>query len=264
MQINSIPKFSWIAINKIQPNPHQPRLHFDDSSLQELAFSIAQHGILQPLVCDKNMQLIAGERRWRAAKWLGLHEVPCMILDVTLEKQALISLLENIQREQIEPLEEALAFKRLQEEYQWTQEHIGQMLGKSRVYITNMLRLLKLSSCVLEALEAKRLSYGHARVLVGLSEEKQRYFLEQVFTQELSVRQLEKLVKADKQNTTKQLNASPLYLSECTHFTRSMTEQVGAPVLLDYEQDGAGWLKFKFFDHETLAGLLQKLGLSYD
>jgi ParB family chromosome partitioning protein len=264
MTSSSTPKFSWVAIEKLHPGKHQPRIHFDEESLQELASSIAQHGILQPLVCDKNYQIIAGERRWRASIWLGLTELPCMILDVSQSEQALISLLENIQREQIEPLEEALAFKRLQDEFKWTQEHIGKMLGKSRVYITNMMRLLKLSKGVIEALQNKSLTYGHARVLVGLAEDKQVYYVDYVKTHPCSVRQLEKLVKEDKKNSTKQMSATPLYLSEYDHFARAITEQVGTQVTLDYEENGVGWLKFKFFDNDTLAGLLQKLGLSYD
>lgn len=262
--INPTPTFSWVDLERLHPNSSQPRLHFDETQLKELAASIAEHGILQPLLCDSNYQIIAGERRWRAAKWLGLKEVPCMIFHVEAGQKAAMSLLENIQRAQMEPLEEALAFKQLQAEFGWTQEHIAKMLGKSRVYVTNILRLLKLSSSVLDALREKVLSYGHARVLVGLNDERQEYFLNYLKQKSCSVRQFEKMVAQDKKNTAPQMDSSDLYLSNHAHFIRDVTELIGTEVGLDYLENGSGWLKFKFYDHDTLSGLLQKLGLGYD
>lgn len=252
-----IPHFEWVAVEKIQVGEFQPRQFFSDQSIQELASSIALHGVLQPLVLQSNYRLIAGERRWRAAKFIGLKEVPCMVLNVDPEQHALLSILENIQREDIEPLEEAMALKRLQQEFAWTQEHIAKMLGKSRPYVTNMLRLLKLSPLVQDGLKNKQLTYGHAKILVGLSEDDQLYFLNELKQYGCNVRQFEKMVA----NRKKQ-NSNAGY-SEA-HFLQSLSEQVGTEMKLEYLANGEGWLKFKFFDQETLEGLLERLGLSYD
>ena len=259
-----IPRFEWVAIERIQHGSYQPRQHFDDASLQELATSISTHGVLQPLLLTSNYSLVAGERRWRAAQFIGLKELPCMIVRVANAQHALMSLLENIQREQIEPLEEALAFLRLQQEFAWTQEHIAKLLGKSRVHVTNMLRLLKCDVQVQQALQDKKISYGHARVLVGLTAQQQSYYVSHIVKTACSVRQLEKMVAHDKKNVAQQIQGSELYSSPHAHFIRDISDQVGTEVDLDYQKNGEGWLKFKFFDHETLEGLLKKLGLSYD
>lgn len=251
------PSLQWVDIQKIKLGSYQPRQIFDEDKIQELAQSIAQYGILQPLLLRPDYQLIAGERRWRAAKLVGLESVPCMILPVHCAQHALLSILENVQREQIEPLEEAMAYRRLIQEFAWTQEHIAGLLGKSRTHVTNMLRLLKLGDAVLNALEAKQLSYGHARVLVGLSLEQQNFYLNAVVQQTLSVRQLENIVALDKKR-------SSLKSSEHEHFIRILSEQVGTTVEYEATKKGDGWLKFKFFNQETLEGLLEKLGLSYD
>lgn len=251
------PNFAWVEIQKIHLGSYQPRQVFDEEKIQELAQSIAQYGILQPLLLRSDYQLIAGERRWRAAKLLGLKVLPCMILPVQQAEHALLSILENIQREQIEPLEEAMAYQRLQQEFSWTQEHIARLLGKSRTHVTNMLRLLKLGAGVISALEAKRISYGHARVLVGLSSEQQDFYLKGVIQQAWSVRQLEKKVSLDKKKR-------PAVSADHEHFVRFLSEQVGTPVEYEASKNGVGWLKFKFFNQETLEGLLEKLGLSYD
>ncbi len=251
------PTFEWVDIQKICLSSYQPRQVFEEEKIQELAQSIAQYGILQPLLLRSDYQLIAGERRWRAAKLVGLKELPCMILRVEQTEQALLSILENIQREQIEPLEEAMAYHRLQQEFSWTQEHIARLLGKSRTHVTNMLRLLKLGERVMSALENKTISYGHARVLVGLSSEQQDLYLKVMTQHAWSVRQLEKKVALDK----KVRSEVP---TDHEHFVRILSEQVGTHVEYEVSKNGVGWLKFKFFNQETLEGLLEKLGLSYD
>jgi ParB family chromosome partitioning protein len=251
------PRFEWVDIGKIQVGNYQPRHHFDDDKTKELAQSIAQHGILQPLLLQENYQIIAGERRWRAAKMLGLKELPCMIFPATHQQHALLSILENIQREQIEPLEEALAYERLKKEFAWTQEHIANLLGKSRTHVTNILRLLKLSPIIIEALGTKKLTYGHARALVGLPEEKQIAYLKLIESHAYSVRQIERLVQEDKKK-------SPKVTNEHSHFLKILGEQVGTVVEYESYANGEGWLKFKFFNQDTLEGLLEKLGLSYD
>lgn len=251
------PTFEWVDIQKIRLSSYQPRQVFEEKKIQELAQSIAQYGILQPLLLRSDYQLIAGERRWRAAKLVGLKELPCMILRVEQTEHALLSILENIQREQIEPLEEAMAYHRLQQEFSWTQEHIARLLGKSRTHVTNMLRLLKLGEGVMSALENKTISYGHARVLVGLSSEQQDLYLKVMTQHAWSVRQLEKKVALDKKIHSE-------VPTDHEHFVRALSEQVGTHVEYEVSKNGVGWLKFKFFNQETLEGLLEKLGLSYD
>lgn len=256
MKNSTQPKFAWIAIEKIQTNPRQPRQWFDQKNIEELAYSIAEHGIIQPLVLDLNYIIIAGERRFRAAKWLGLTELPCMLMPMPAGQENILALIENLQREQMEPLEQAFAFLQLQQEHAWTHEDIAKTLGKSRVYVTNLLRLLKLSPPLMQAMQAQELSYGHARVLVGLSEAEQIQFLARIKQDKWSVRQLEahvsscKLPKLVPRKTEDALK---------NHFLQSLSEQVGTQVAMT-----DGWLKFKFFDQETLEGLLQKLGLVYD
>ncbi len=252
-----IPQFEWVHIEKIRPGIYQPRHHFDDEKIKELAQSIAQHGVLQPLLLQRDYEIIAGERRWRAAKMIGLKELPCMIMPSAQTQHALLSILENIQREQIEPLEEALAYQRLKKEFSWTQEHIAHLLGKSRTHVTNMLRLLKLSPKIIEALDKNKMTYGHARALVGLPEEKQMAYLQMIEKRTYSVRQIEKLVKEDKNKPEKTCN-------EHLHFLKTLSEQVGTLVEYESYANGEGWLKFKFFNQDTLEGLLEKLGLSYD
>lgn len=252
-----IPKFEWVGVDKIKAGKFQPRQVFSDQSIQELASSIALHGILQPLVLQSDYQLIAGERRWRAARFIGLKEVPCMVLRTTQEQHALLSILENVQREDIEPLEEALALKRLQQDFSWTQDHIAKMLGKSRPYVTNMLRLLKLSPEVQQSLKNKELTYGHAKILVGLAEDEQRHFLYELKKMGCNVRQFEKMVAGCKKKNIQVQDKN-------THFLQSICEQVGTDVKLEVLANGEGWLKFKFFNQDTLEGLLERLGLRYD
>jgi ParB family transcriptional regulator, chromosome partitioning protein len=252
-----VPAFEWVDVEKITSSTYQPRQLFTEAGLQELASSIALHGVLQPLVLQSNYQLIAGERRWRAAKFIGLKEVPCMILNVSNGQHALMSILENIQREGIEPLEEALALKKLQQEFDWTQDHIAKMLGKSRPYVSNMLRLLNLSPVVQDGLKEKILTYGHAKILVGLPEEEQKRFFNYLKKHTCNVRQFEKMVSQSKKPSER---GTP----QDDHFIQSMMEQVGTEVKLEHLSNGEGWLKFKFFNQDTLVGLLERLGLSYD
>ncbi|NBX84833.1 MAG: ParB/RepB/Spo0J family partition protein [Gammaproteobacteria bacterium] len=255
--MESVPIFEWVDVDKIMPSAYQPRQWFAEEGIQELASSIALHGILQPLVLESNYQLIAGERRLRAAKFIGLKEVPCMILKVSHGQHALMSILENIQREGIEPLEEALALQKLQKEFAWTQEYIAKMLGKSRPYVSNILRLLKLTQVVQDGLNEKVLSYGHAKILVGLPEEEQIRFFNHLKKHSCNVRQFEKMVSQSKKPPCRGM-------PEDEHFIQSMMEQVGTEVKLEQLSNGEGWLKFKFFNQDNLVGLLERLGLSYD
>lgn len=189
----------FVNITKVEPNRDQPRKNFDEDALQELSESIRQFGVLQPLlVQDKGdyYAIIAGERRWRAAKLAGLKEVPVIIKDLTDQEIVEISLIENIQREDLNPIEEAMAYKRLLNEFNLKQDEVAERVSKSRTAVTNSLRLLKLDERVQQMVIDDMISTGHARALLGIFDaEKQYLTAQQIFDEKLSVRDTEKLVK---------------------------------------------------------------------
>ena len=188
-----------LKINDVEPNKNQPRRTFNEDSLIELSESIKQHGIVQPLVVAKQKdyyEIIAGERRWRAAKIAGLKEVPVIIKDYSPQEIMEVALIENIQREDLNPIEEAKAYKNLIDEYNLKQDQVAEKVSKSRTAVTNALRLLKLDDRVQEMLINENISSGHARALLGLDDaEKQYNIATQIFDEKLSVRETEKLVK---------------------------------------------------------------------
>lgn len=192
----------WLDIYQVEPDRAQPRQKFDDESLEELTSSIKQYGVLQPLIVQEKdgfYQIIAGERRWRAAKNAGIEKIPVIIKEYTSEEVLEISLIENIQREDLSPIEEAKAYKRLMEEYHLKQEEVAEKVGKSRSALANALRLLSLEETVQGWVEVGALSAGHAKVLLGSKEkEEQRILAQKVIEEGLSVRQLEKLLELNK------------------------------------------------------------------
>ena len=192
----------YVDINNIMPNASQPRKVFDEEKLQELADSIQQHGLIQPIVlrkADKGYEIVAGERRWRAARLIGLKEIPSIVKDLTDEENMLLSIIENMQREDLNPIEEAEGLKQMIDMYGLTQEQVSLSVGKSRPYITNSLRLLKLSARVQELTAEGKLSMGHARALAAIEDEDRQVELaEKAADEGLSVRQIETLAKETK------------------------------------------------------------------
>lgn len=190
---------TFVKIGKVEPNREQPRKNFDEDALLELSESLKQYGVLQPLlVQDKKdyYEIIAGERRWRAAKLAGLKEVPVIIKNLTEQEVVEISLIENIQRENLNPIEEALAYKRLLNEFNLKQDEVAERVSKSRTAVTNSMRLLKLDERVQQMVIDDLISTGHARALLGIADNEQQYVLaQQIFDEKLSVRETEKLVK---------------------------------------------------------------------
>ena len=188
-----------VAITKVEPNRKQPRKYFDEDALQELSDSIKQFGLLQPiLVQDRKdyYEIIAGERRWRAARLAGLKEVPVIIKNYTDQEIVEIALIENIQREDLNPIEEAQAYKRLLEEFNLKQDEVAERVSKSRAAVTNSIRLLKLNDKVQQMVIDDMISTGHARALLAVEDEEEQYALAQkIFDEKLSVREIEKLVK---------------------------------------------------------------------
>lgn len=189
-----------LKINQVEPNRDQPRKEFDEDALLELADSIKQYGVLQPLLVQKKndyYEIIAGERRWRAAKIAGIKEIPVVIKSYSEQEIVEISLIENIQRENLNPIEEAMAFKRLLEEFNLKQDEVAERVSKSRTAVTNSMRLLKLSDKVKQMIVDDMISTGHARALLAIDDEEQQYIIAtKVFDEKLSVRETEKLVKS--------------------------------------------------------------------
>ena len=188
-----------VKISKVEPNREQPRKNFDEDALLELAESIKQFGVLQPLLVQDRKdyyEIIAGERRWRAAKIAGLKEVPVIIKKLTEQEMVEISLIENIQRENSNPIEEALAYKRLLNEFNLKQDEVAERVSKSRTAVTNSMRLLKLNEKVQQMVIDDMLTTGHARALLGIEDQEKQYVVaQQIFDEKLSVRETEKLVK---------------------------------------------------------------------
>ena len=254
-----------LNINEIEPNRNQPRKNFSENGLEELAKSIEQNGIIQPILVrpmsDGSYQLIAGERRWRAARMAGLHEVPVTIREMSDEEASVFALIENLQREDLSPVEEAEGLKSLIESYGFTQEEAADRVGKSRTAVTNTLRLLKLPSPVLQILGEGKITAGHARALLGLDEEKEMLRIAQAtVAQELSVRQVEKMVKyaaqGEKPKPKKRDKKRDKYYDEVEI---ALTNTLGRKVKVYLSPSGnKGTLEFEFFGKEDLTKLAKE------
>lgn len=261
--------YQSIAIQQLQRGRYQPRIDFAPDALQELAQSIQSQGLIEPLIVREIVrglfEIIAGERRWRAAQMAGLQEVPCLVGRYSDEQAATLTLVENIQRESLNVIEEADAYRRLMYEFQLTQEDIAARIGKSRSHVANLLRLLNLSEAVQAMVRSEILSFGHARMLVGLSPLEQLRLANAVQTKNWSVRELEAQVRLLKQEVAL-TPIEPLTSSYCDieALQSRLSEQVGAPVVVIPHKEAGGLLQFKFFDNDTLAGLLERMGLQYD
>ena len=223
-----------LPIHKIEPNPDQPRNQFDEDSLQELADSIQQYGILQPLLVkkkDKYYEIIAGERRWRAAKMAGLEEVPVIIREYDDHEIVEIALIENIQREDLSPIEEAMAYQRLMKEHHLKQDEIAEKVSKSRAAITNSLRLLKLDPRVQNMLEEEMISSGHARALLAIHDGDLQYEIAvKVFDEKLSVRDIEKMVKIMNQPKKEKEKSEDQYQFLYKDLEETMKQVLGSKV----------------------------------
>lgn len=245
-----------VRINEVEPNRDQPRKDFDEDALMELADSIRQFGILQPLLVQKKKnyyEIIAGERRWRAAKLAGIKEVPIIVKDYTDQEIVEISLIENIQRENLNPIEEAMAFKRLLQEFQLKQDEVAERVSKSRTAVTNSMRLLKLSPRVQQMIIDDMISTGHARALLAIDDEEQQFILaNKIFDEKLSVRETEKLVKALK-NPKKEIKKEK---SEHTFIYENIEEQIknimGTKVSVNQKANGKGKIEIEYYSEEEL------------
>ena len=244
-----------VKITQVEPNSEQPRKDFDEDALLELADSIKQFGVLQPLLVQKKndyYEIIAGERRWRAAKLAGLKEVP-VLREYTEQEVVEISLIENIQRENLNPIEEAIAYKRLLKEFHLKQDEIAERVSKSRTAVTNSMRLLKLNSKVQQMVIDDMISTGHARALLALEDEEQQYTIaNKIFDEKLSVRETEKLIKILKnpKKTAKKEKIEHTFIYE--NLEEKMKGIMGTKVNVNPKSNGKGKIEIEYYSEEEL------------
>ena len=251
-----------VKISKVEPNREQPRKNFDEDALQELAESIKQFGVLQPILVqerDDYYEIIAGERRWRAANIAGLKEVPVIIRNLTEQEIVEIALIENIQREDLNPIEEAQAYKRLLTEFNLKQDEVAERVSKSRTAVTNSMRLLKLCDGVQQMIIDDMLSTGHARALIPIEDaELQLQIAQQIFDQKLSVREVEKLVKNILNPANKppkeEVPKSLVYIYQ--DMENRLKERMSRKVAISAKgKNGAGKIEIEFYSNEDLERL---------
>ncbi len=257
-----------IPIDHIQPNPMQPRKTMNGDKIEELADSIRKHGLIQPIIVKKIesiYQIIAGERRWRASKIAGLKQMPALVRDVSNRTQEEMALVENIQREDLNAMEEARAYQVIMDRYAITHEELSEVVGKSRVYVTNLLRLLKLPDYIQEAVAEGLLTQGHGKVLVGLEDKEAEEIYQHIVSEELSVRETEKYVKAYKERAKKskakpRKKSKPHYL---VHIEEVLGEEYGTKVEVQQGKK-SGKLVMHFGDDNELSRLIQILSQSFN
>jgi ParB family chromosome partitioning protein len=254
---------SQISVNDLAPGQYQPRTKMHKSTLEELAQSIKEQGVLQPLVVRRlasgRFEIVVGERRWRAAQLAGLNSVPAIVRDLNNDETAKIALIENLQREDLNALDQAKGLMRLQREFNLSQEELGSAVGKSRSAVTNLLRLLNLSTEVQVFLEEGKIEMGHARSLLTLNDDQQLALAKRVIAESLSVRQCESLVaglsdkkkKVSRKNQTTDPNTSSL--------ERELSEIFGSSVEIRHNKKGKGKLIVSFNNLDTLEGILDKI-----
>ena len=251
-----------LDVTQLQPGKYQPRSYMDDTALQTLADSIKSQGIMQPILVREvgldKFEIIAGERRWRASQLAGLSEVPVLVRDIADESALAMALIENIQREDLNPLEEAQGIKRLIDEFAMTHEKAAEAVGRSRVAVSNLLRLLSLSAPLQDLLMHNKLDMGHARALIGLDAAQQIMLANKIISQHLSVREVESMVKklgteakSIQQKTT--INRDVLALQN------TLSEKIGAVVSIAAKSNGAGMLKISYSNLDQLDDIIRKI-----
>jgi ParB family chromosome partitioning protein len=253
-----------VDIDLIDPNPYQPRTHFDEEALQELARSIQANGIIQPIVLRKNgarFQLIAGERRWRAAQLAGLHRVPAVIRDVPEEQALELTLVENLQREDLNPIEEARAFDRLLNDFHMTQEEVAERTGKDRATIANSVRLLRLDDQIIELIEDGKISAGHARSLLAVEDIQLRHKLAyRISRGGLTIRQLERFVTRKARVRKPERMGADDYEPNMRDALQLIERFLGTKVWLKmHTKKRPGQLIIEFYGDEQLSGIYEKL-----
>ena len=258
-----------IDINKIEPNGQQPRKNFDEDSLNDLADSIKQHGMIEPLIVKKSengfYNIIAGERRWRAARIAGLKEVPVIVKDYTSQQIMEVALIENLQREDLNPIEEAEAFQRLIDEYHLKQDEVAEKVSKSRVAITNSLRLLKLDERVRCMVIEEKIKSGHARALLSIEDNDLQYEIAvKVFDEKLSVRETEKLVrKVSAEGKIKKVEKKDIFTPQeemvYKQYEEKMKVLMGTKVSINYKTRDKGKIEIEYYSQDELERIMEMM-----
>ena len=255
-----------LNVSQLQPGKYQPRSYMDDAALQTLADSIRTQGIMQPILVRNvgadQYEIIAGERRWRASQLARLTEVPVLVREIADEAALAMALIENIQRENLNPLEEAQGIKRLIDEFDMTHEKAATAVGRSRAAVSNLLRLLSLSSPVQAMLMHNKLDMGHARALIGLDAAQQIMLANKIVQQNLSVRDVENLVKKLAANDSKNKNDQP-HKTSVSHdvlaLQNTLSEKIGASVNISAKENGSGLLKINYSNLDQLDEIIRKM-----
>ena len=260
-----------LKVSQLRPGKYQPRSYMDETALRTLADSILAQGIMQPILVrllragqadDDYYEIIAGERRWRASQMAGLEEVPVLVREIADESALAMALIENIQRENLNPLEEAQGIKRLIEEFSMTHEKAADAVGRSRVAVSNLLRLLTLSEPVQEMLLTGKLDMGHARALIGLGGAQQVMLAEQIILNNSSVRDAENLVKTHHEKTSRPAKKTAVKArasKDVLRLEQELSDKVGANVTIGANAKGVGTLKINYASLEQLEGIVAKL-----
>lgn len=251
---------SEIPVGKISRGTFQPRQHFDDESLQELADSISAQGLIQPILLRKRAggyELIAGERRWRAAQLIGLEKIPAIVREMDDGTVAAVTLIENIQRENLNPLEEARALHRLKNEFSMTHQDVADAVGRSRAAVTNLIRLLDLDDRVAEMLASGKIEMGHARAILSLSNEEQHLVAMKVYANGLSVRATETMVRGDiTKKPAKKEPTKPRQSSHIKTLENDLSDKLGAPVTIAHKPGNKGTITLTYSSLDELDGIL--------
>ena len=254
-------KTNKLSLSEITPNKFQPRKNFDEESLNDLTNSIRERGVIQPIIVrksDDKYEIIAGERRWLAARKAGLHEIPVVVTDADDLKSLEFAIVENVQRHDLNPLEEALGYKRLIDEFSYDQEKVSKFIGKSRSYITNTLRLLNLPSDVLKLVEEKKITAGHAKILVGL--DNASFIASKIIEKKLSVRQTENFVKIFKKKSYKKSTSKD---PNIVHLEETLINKIGLNVSIKNDKRNKGTITFSYHDMDQLNKIIDIIKLNY-
>ena len=253
-----------LLLSEIIPNKYQPRKNFDENELKDLTESIRERGVIQPIIVRRSKsentkyELIAGERRWLAAGKAGLHDIPVVVTEVDDLKSLEFAIIENVQRHDLNPLEEAQGYKRLINDFSYDQEKVSKFIGKSRSYITNSLRILSLPQDVLKFVEEKKISAGHAKILVGL--ENASFVANKIIEKKLSVRQAENFVKIFKKKT---ISNRSLKVPNIKNLEYSISEKTGLSVVIKNNKKNKGTITFSYHDVEQLNKIIDLIKTNY-
>ena len=257
-------KTNKLTLDEILPNKNQPRKNFDENRLDDLSNSIKERGVIQPIIVRKSAkqtdkyEIIAGERRWLAAKKAGLHDIPVVVTEADDLKSLEFAIVENVQRHDLNPLEEALGYKRLIDEFSYDQEKVSKFIGKSRSYIANSLRLLSLPNIVLKFIEDKKISAGHAKILVGL--ENAEFVANKIIEKKLSVRQSENFVKIFKKKRNLSSRSTDPNIED---LQRTISDKIGLRVLIKNNKRNKGSITFSYHDLEQLNKIIEIIKANY-